>query len=111
MAQPKQFVYHIEIYEPCDGCDLCEDACFYNGGKLIQEKTILTSIAIGQLPDFDGKLAKTTDHWPMIIPELCVACGECAKVCPEKAITKTDYHESHLHGIFPIITGPKNFER
>ncbi|MFZ2385740.1 MAG: DUF362 domain-containing protein [Candidatus Omnitrophota bacterium] len=36
-----------------------------------------------------GKLAQHCDAAPMFYPESCVGCGECAVVCPAKAISVT----------------------
>ena len=98
------FVFRIEKYSPCDGCRLCEDAC-YNAGtaqrikkmdwKLLEQHghsgVIRPQTAIGEIPPTCGQ-TKSGDFWPMIYSELCDGCGACASVCSAIHKVKREFH-------------------
>jgi ferredoxin len=61
----------------CKGCGLCEKACFTGVIRGTKEKK----------PAMDKG-----------VEALCVACGACTAICPEKAITLTEFIE--FYGYF-----------
>lgn len=73
--------------EKCTGCRKCVDFCRFNALFYIKEK-------------------------PAVITEVCHACGGCAIVCPEGAISEVaravGNMETGTHGSVDVITGILN---
>lgn len=73
--------------EKCSGCRKCVDFCRF--GALIYVK-----------------------NRPMLFSELCHACGGCALVCPEAAVSEGRRQIGHVekgrHGALDVVTGVLN---
>jgi len=63
------FVAEVDI-DKCQGHGACVDACIKEGALSLVDV------------DIDGKTVKKAQ----VIPAMCLGCGACAAVCPEKAI-------------------------
>lgn len=60
----------------CKGCGLCEKACF------------------------TGVIHGSRDKRPVMhkgVEALCVSCGACTAICPENAVTLTEFLEFHRY--------------
>ncbi len=73
--------------ETCTGCRKCVDFCRFNALVYIKKKML-------------------------VFPEVCHACGGCAMVCPEGAVSEVQRAVGHLeegwHGQTRVVTGELN---
>ncbi|MGI6174345.1 MAG: 4Fe-4S binding protein [Christensenellales bacterium] len=73
--------------EKCDGCRKCVEFCEFNALVFVKDK-------------------------PMVFPEVCHACGGCALVCPQKAVTEKERPigvvQTGHYGEIDVITGILN---
>jgi len=71
----------------CEGKGPCVDACPYDvlgmGLLSLEDKAGLS--LIGKLKAY----AHGNEQVFLIAPDLCQACGECVRVCPERALSLT----------------------
>ncbi len=80
----KDDIAHIDP-EKCSGCGKCTEVC---PNKLISMKPVSKKTVVRCSSEDNGKVTKQN------CKNGCIACKTCEKICPEGAITVTDFHSS-----------------
>ena len=89
---------------------VCDASCVgpvqAKGAMLSDRINSLTQTRIVGVEKVDGSFSVSLESDPPFVdPELCISCGECARVCPEETIRRFDHGASSRKAI------DKEFER